>query len=112
MSRDRTTAEVAPCLDCGTTGGRLQHQGDTTRPKRCRGLCNTCYRRHKYRGTLYDFPRDTLPVESLLDAWHTVERRAGDTRAAHARNVAARLGMSFEAVERAILRARAKGLVA
>ena len=51
MPRAKTKRKVADCLDCG----RNRHIS-------ARGLCNTCYNRNMYHGTL-----DKFPVTRRLD---------------------------------------------
>lgn len=51
---EATMREATPCRDCGTTGGWAKTVRDL--PTRRRGLCNACYRRHDWYGTLGDYP--------------------------------------------------------
>jgi hypothetical protein len=73
--------------------GTRRHQG--------RGLCRPCYDAHYRDGTHVDLPRITRRQDDVLDAWE-IWRRRGYVR----REVAAQLGMSLKAFERACTRAR------
>lgn len=67
-----------------------------------RGLCGSCYGRHYRAGTHLDLPRRTRCRSEVLEAWE-IWRRRGYVR----REVAAQLGMTLPAFERACARARA-----
>ena len=100
-----------PCLDCGTTGGYLRHGIQVGRPERSRGLCGRCARRHRTHGTHINYHRATMPIDDLLDAWHNDDHRPGDSIKARTRALAPRLGMTPETIEKAIGRAKRKGLL-
>lgn len=78
------------CADCA---GALRGSGS-------RGLCPTCYFRHRRRGTLIDFPRGTRPRRDLIDDYNLL-RSEGYTR----RQIADRLGMKDKSLYRALRRA-------
>lgn len=69
-----------------------------------RGLCNTCYHRNRYHGTLIDFERTTHAADELLDEW-TLLRDDGYGY----RNAAARLGVTVAALDKALCRAKRRG---
>lgn len=84
------------CLDCGQTA-RIHG----------RGLCSHCYDQHRADGTLIDYERVHRPREEVLEEWSQLAQRGYNKREA-----AARMGMSFEALDRAIYRARRRQEVA
>lgn len=71
---------------------------------RRRGLCPSCYNRHSRRGTLDIFGRTSMPTSLLLDEYAML-RNVG----VRPRYMPERLGMSREAFERAMFRARRAG---
>lgn len=83
-------------IDCA----RCQHE----RPHSSRGLCNSCARTARRHGELDQYPRLYLRRNELLEEWDFL-RRAGTppAQAAHA------MGMSCEAFERALYRAKKRG---
>lgn len=81
------------CVDCQASG-----------PLRGRGLCPACYSRHKRRGTLADFPRVNWAADELLNEWVLLR----DDRCS-VTDAAARLGVTFAALDRALCRAVARG---
>lgn len=80
----------APCLDCGTPDGW-----------RWRRLCQRCYGRHHYHGTLDRFERPTWPNAELIAEWEWLARDGYTLTQA-----AERLGMSRKRLEKAIERRR------
>lgn len=86
MSRgDRATIT---CICCGELGG---HHG--------RGLCEPCWQRHRYHGTLDQFPRTHLPSADLVEDYEFLAR-FGYTR----RTAAERMGITKKRLEKAIER--------
>jgi hypothetical protein len=71
---------------------------------RGRGLCDPCYHRAQYHGTLIDFERRTVARDELLDDWALL-RSEGYT----AVQAAPRLGMTPAALLKALDRARRDG---
>lgn len=69
-----------------------------------RGLCRSCYERHRWAGTYLDLPRRTWARDEVLTEWQLL-RSEGFTR----RQAAERLGIKFNTFERAICRAAAVG---
>ena len=69
-----------------------------------RGLCSNCHDRHRRNGTLDEFPRATWSRDDLMTEWDLL-RRCGVPR----RDAAARIGVTWEAFDRAFWRARAAG---
>lgn len=67
-----------------------------------RGLCFRCYSRAKRAGTLIDYERRGFPRALLLEEWALL-RSEGYTP----RQAAERLGMSYDAFEKALERAAA-----
>lgn len=78
--------------------GRDSHQG--------RGLCSRCYRDAHRAGTVIDFPRSTQDAVDVLEEYEAMEHRAHQSQASRCRELAPRLGMTWQAVEKAVLRAR------
>ncbi len=91
MRRYRTAA----CVCCGQQGLICG-----------RGLINSCYERIRRRGGLHDWPRQTRPVDDLLDDY-TLLHRQGYTH----RQIADRLGCRLASMRRQLTRARARGLL-
>jgi hypothetical protein len=81
------------CLECGSTS-----------TQRARGLCEPCYQRHRYRGTLDNFERPSRTADEVLDEW-VLLRGDGHT----IRQAAARLGMTHKALDQALVRAKRRG---
>lgn len=88
----------------------LVHGNPTTchpdRPVNARGLCDSCYEKHWKAGTLDQFPTRRVQrrrVEFIAD--YELLRSEGYTR----RQIAERLGMTRNAVDRAVQRAVAAG---
>jgi hypothetical protein len=76
------------------------------RPVNARGLCDSCYQTHHRAGTLDQFPiqrNQRRRVEFIAD--YELLRSEGYSRA----QIAARLGMTRNAVDRAVQRAVAAG---
>lgn len=69
-----------------------------------RGLCDPCWSAAARGGRLPEFERSTYSRDDLLDEWDLL-RSQGCTR----REAARRLGLSIEAFDRALYRARADG---
>lgn len=69
-----------------------------------RGLCRPCWSRAKNTDTLYDHPRATRSRADLLADWRML-RGQGHTK----RQIAERLGMTFRALDQALVRARRDG---
>jgi hypothetical protein len=63
-----------------------------------RGLCKSCYERHRWAGTRHDLPRATRTREQVLEAWELYRDKWEAARA---------LSMKTPAFERALQRARA-----
>lgn len=63
-----------------------------------RGLCNTCYERHRLAGTTIDYERVTVPREVVEDEWRALAD-AHRSRAENARLIAPRIGMTVAALE-------------
>jgi hypothetical protein len=74
------------------------------RTTQARGLCWFCYRAATKNGELFDYPRSTRSRDEVLDEWEML-RGEGYTR----RQAAERIGMTFEAFDRALYRARSAG---
>jgi hypothetical protein len=73
MPRHATTAPVqptpaaalaAPCLDCGTTGGRVE--GRCTRPWRRQGYCDRCYTYKRQHGLIATGPDHPEPLPAIV----------------------------------------------
>ena len=80
----------APCADCGRT-----------MPIQARRLCGACCARHKANGTLDHWPRQTRPAADTAE--HYTELAAqGYSRA----RAADRLGVTVDAIDQALRRAR------
>lgn len=95
---------MSTCLDCGRTTVNRYLELPAAVTASGRGLCRRCYSRHERRGTLVDFPRTTRSRDELLDDWVLLREQGLDRRAA-----AARMGMTYSAFDRALVRARSKG---
>lgn len=71
-----------------------------------RGLCKPCYTKHYKAGTLDTFPRVTVPRRDVVDDWqHLAAERAGMSRAQAVQVLAPRMGMTPDALEKALDRA-------
>ena len=66
-----------------------------------RGLCQICYSKHRYRGTLSKFPRSTWRRTELMAEWELCKLRGLSVREA-----AERIGVSLSALRKAIQRSR------
>lgn len=87
-------------VECACCGRRGIHKG--------RGLVSACYKRIKEHGRLGEFPRLTyLYREEVLDAWYRAVIRPplGLTTAEVARSI----GLTHEALEKVLIRARRDG---
>jgi hypothetical protein len=72
------------------------------RPVNARGLCDSCYQMHHFRGTLDQFPlKRTMRSRADFVADYELLRSEGYTR----RQIAERLDMTRDAVAQAYLRA-------
>lgn len=80
------------CADCARPGQLV------------RGLCSTCYDGHRLSNTLACYPRRNWPADELLDEWVRLRDDGSSVT-----DAAARLGVSFEALRRAMYRAAARG---
>lgn len=92
------------CVDCGRkiTPQKRAHEGH---PRHAgRGLCTACHARHKAHGTLIDFERKSWSREELLNEW-VLLRDEG----IRMRDAAPRIGVSYDALDRALCRALARG---
>jgi hypothetical protein len=69
-----------------------------------RGLCSACHQRAKRDGTLIDYERRSVARDELLDEWEIL-RGDGCTIP----QAAPRLGMTVDALAKALDRARADG---
>lgn len=70
-----------------------------------RGLCDSCYWRAHHRGTLIDHGRVNRTREELLEDYRLL-RSEGFSRS----QIADRLGVTRDAVDKAISRARRAGI--
>ena len=77
------------CVDAAC--GRL-----TRKP--CRGLCPSCYARHRRNGTLDDFERANHRLEDVLEDWEMLADPLVPVRQ-EARRLAPQFGMSAERLE-------------
>jgi len=66
-----------------------------------RGLCTSCYGKHHWRGSHFDFERQIRRSSDVLAEWQILRAR-GCVR----REAADQLGMTLSAFERACTRAR------
>jgi len=87
---------MSGCACCGTDMAAAGHEA--------RGLCEPCYKREDYHGRLADYPRATWSRDDLMTEWELL-RSEGYSR----RDAADRLGVKWEAFDRAYYRARAAG---
>jgi hypothetical protein len=67
-------------------------------------LCGICHDHCRRNGTLADYRRVTYSRDELMCEWELLRREGYSKRAA-----ASRLGLTFEAFDRAFLRARKAG---
>lgn len=98
MKIDRTCRDAAcaiPIVPIGHTPppGYAAHEG--------RGLCRSCYAAHRAGGTLGDYPPITWRRTELYAEWEILRDRGMSRREA-----AGHLGVTFAALEQAILRTR------
>jgi len=85
------------CLECS--------KPKPTNPRRwARGLCSSCYSRHYYRGTIDQFPITYRPREHVIEDWLFLQAQ-GYTRP----HAAERMGMTRDALDHAIARAKRAG---
>lgn len=83
-------------VDCRFCGQNRYHHS--------RGLCRTCYRRATEDGTIDDWPCRKRPADDVLEDWDML-RREGYSMV----QAAPRIGVSPDALEMAIVRARRRG---
>lgn len=99
-----------PCADCGrpmAPQSALRRNPELRQryvEHQCRGLCSACRKRHAQAGTILDFERTQHTRDEVLDEWVTL-RDEGHTVPQAAR----RIGMTTEALLRALERARKDG---
>lgn len=75
--------------------------GATKPHRRARGLCIRCYDACHHNGSLSDYPRFCWPRDELLTEWDFLRRQGFTMRLA-----ATRLGVTYEALDRALSRAK------
>lgn len=93
-------AQVAnPCVDCGRSMRRQTDPADGRPVHIGRDLCKRCYQRRTDAGSLDRRQRRTLPRDVVLTEWQHLAA-FGCSRA----EVAARLGVSDDAVRKALAR--------
>lgn len=94
------------CVECGCgmTPNKNKRPAKGTRRHSGRGLCTACYRRLLDHGRLHEHERRSMPRDMLLDDW--VLLRDQGVRPVDA---ADRLGVSWDALDRALCRALAAG---
>lgn len=80
---------MSACVDCRRVMGSLR-----------RGLCSACYWRHRTAGTLDRFPRKVRPSHDTFEDYLFLAAQ-GYTR----RTAAERMGITKQALEKAIMRA-------
>lgn len=98
----RATMTCARCADPMTPEGV---RVDGIRVHGCRRLCERCVTRSEKDDTLLDYPRITRTNAEVV-ADYELLRTARMGR----REAAAQMGMTFDALDRALLRARAAGV--
>lgn len=81
----------------------LQARGVTARGGR--GLCDSCYRYAWERGELVDHERKLRPWSEVREDWEALADRSL-SRNENARRLAPRLGMTYDALDRALSRHR------
>lgn len=81
------------CASCGAATLRV-----------IRGLCDSCFGKARYYGTLADWPRVTRSRDELLEDYQLL-RSDGLSREV----IAARLGMHYDSLMRALVRAARAG---
>lgn len=95
---------VSRCRDrsCRTEMTPSTQSPRTDRTHNGRGLCQRCWRRHAKAGTLDRFAIERRPYREVYEEYLVLKARKYTIREA-----ADVLGMKYEALERAICRARA-----
>jgi hypothetical protein len=93
-----------PCVRCGTSINPYTRQEPHRSTHKGRGLCGTCRDYVTTHGDLADYPRVTISRDELLDDY-VILRKEGYTH----RQIAKRLGMTYVALDRALVRARKAG---
>lgn len=106
--RTYSMSDPFPCARCGRTiCGRKNGPPPGTLPHAQRGLCNRCVRLSRVDGTLLDYPARTRRNDDVIQEWR--ELRLQGVR--DIRIAAPRMGMSVEALDKALWRARKNGVI-
>lgn len=84
--------------------GRRRHQA--------RGLCESCYEVQRRTGRLTVHQPGSAQQRRFVDAWQADTPVGDETQGTRLRRVSARLGMTFNAAEKALRRARQRGALA
>lgn len=79
---------IVTCLDC-----------DRDRRHHSRGLCDSCWQRHRRHDTLELYPRRSRSRDEVIDDWRFLAAE-GFSRA----DAAERMGMTRDALDKAIAR--------
>lgn len=75
-------------------------------PYQARRLCSVCYHRAERNGTLVDYPRSTRARADVVEDYLLLKARSPDMTKAR---IAAEMGMTHSALDRALVRARQAG---
>lgn len=92
------------CARCGHTIHPQFRHCSRKNSNNGRDLCKQCYAKATRDGTLADYERRTRSRDELLDDYMLLRSEGYSWR-----HIAERLGMTYPAFERAMLRARADG---
>lgn len=106
-----TTLHPPTCVECGAPlrpRGRSADEAPGTLAHYGRGLCRTDGLRHRYAGTLIDFPPLNRTAADVLDDFGIWRDRLPHEPL---RVIAEHMGMSPRALEQVRTRARRRGLV-
>lgn len=103
MSQATAPRPAAPCACCGTTQGTVSKR--TGRYRRLRKLCDRCYIAESKAGRRVDWPRTKTDPDIWLDDFRRLVRTTNLSRA----EIAHKLGLTLDALDRALVRARARG---